>query len=113
MRWIALLLALAVAGTASAGWRKREVGPVLRNHGAERSAIPGCTREAADAGRELPFGCANALNLEAMLAEPRDLVAPAPLPPPVGEHATGAREALRAGKAAPLPEVSPRAEPDQ
>jgi hypothetical protein len=70
------------------------------------AGIPGCTLEAARAGKPLPFGCANALNLEAMLADPAHLTEPAALPPPVGDHAIHAVERLRTGDT-PAPPPAP------
>ncbi|WP_448585213.1 hypothetical protein [Thermaurantiacus sp.] len=113
MKWLVVLALVATALPADARWRRRAVGPELRNHGADARAIPGCTRAAAEAGAALPFGCANGLNLEAMLAEPAHLEVAAPLPLPVGEPATAARKALRTGRSAPLPGVSTRAEPER
>jgi type IV pilus biogenesis protein CpaD/CtpE len=47
--------------------------------------IAGCTEAAARSGAPLPHGCATARNLEAMLADPADLVSARPLAQPVGE----------------------------
>lgn len=65
--------------------------------------IPGCSLEAAAAGGPLPFGCANALNLAAMVYAPADLERGAALVDPRGEVAVRAVSRLRADKAKPLP----------
>ncbi|WP_194745479.1 hypothetical protein [Thermaurantiacus tibetensis] len=99
-------LAAGLALGPAAGARPPGVAPVGPAPGNPVShgpaAIPGCSAAAAAAGRPLPFGCANALNLEAMLARPEELARPADLPPPVGEHAIRATERLRRGET-PLP----------
>lgn len=77
------------------------------------AGIPGCTPEAARAGAALPFGCANALNLEAMLADPAQLETPAPLAPPVGDPAIRAVEQLRRGDAPPPPPTPTAAAPQE
>ncbi len=69
-------------------------------------ALPeGCTEEAArtavQTAARLPFGCANALNLRAMLAEPAATGVAAP--PPVGEPAVRAIGRHRDGTVLPLP----------
>jgi hypothetical protein len=65
--------------------------------------IDGCTRLALEAGGALPFGCATAANLAAMLDDPTDLERPRPLDPPVGDAATRAILQHRAGTPAPFP----------
>jgi type IV pilus biogenesis protein CpaD/CtpE len=86
-RALILLLVAAPAAVAEKAW----IGD-----------IPGCSREAAAAGRPLPFGCANALNLAAMVADPDDLRRGATMAPPRGPAATRAVERHRADKVPPL-----------
>jgi type IV pilus biogenesis protein CpaD/CtpE len=62
-----------------------------------------CDRAAAPAARSLPFGCANALNLRAMIADPADLRAAGAAPAPVGEPALRAIQRHRDGSPRPLP----------
>lgn len=105
------LLALLAAAPAKAREGRLfpgpgEVAPPALATPPGAAGIPGCSLEAARAGRPLPFGCANALNLEAMLADPAHLVQPAPLAPPVGDHAIRPVERLRTGDA-PAPPPAP------
>lgn len=86
----ALLLALAASLPAAAQPRPA-------------SAIPGCTVEAARSRQPLPHGCATALNLEAMLADPSDLAGGRILSPPVGEPVVAPVRRHRMGR---LPEPS-------
>jgi type IV pilus biogenesis protein CpaD/CtpE len=58
--------------------------------------IPGCTRAAAASGAPLPIGCANALNLAAMVYDP----AAALNRPERADAAAQAVQRYRAGKAA-------------
>lgn len=72
-----------------------------------RSAdIPGCSAEAARARLPLPHGCATALNLEAMVADPDDLDRARALPPATGEPAIAPVRRHRAGT---VPEPRPPA----
>lgn len=112
-----LVLALATAAAADARSgrlfpRKGAVSPTANATVPGASGLPGCTLEAARAGEPLPFGCANALNLEAMLAEPLHLTTPATLAPPVGDHAIRAVERLRTGDAPALPPASTSSAPE-
>lgn len=88
-RFLFLLLFAAPAALAEKAW----IGD-----------IPGCSRAVVASGQPLPFGCANALNLAAMLNDPADLTRAASLPPARGEAAVGAVSRYRAGRVAPLPE---------
>ena len=65
--------------------------------------VKGCSREAASAGRVLPFGCANALNLRAMVENPADMETGRDLAAPIGENAVRAVGRSRDGVAVPLP----------
>jgi hypothetical protein len=80
----------------------------------DAAAVPGCDpsqRPGMSPGRgvdrPLPFGCATALNFEAMLANPGDLEAPAGLPAAMGDAVVRPVEAWRRGET-PLP---PAADP--
>ncbi|MFQ3595346.1 MAG: hypothetical protein SNJ63_04485 [Sphingomonadaceae bacterium] len=103
-----LLYCLLVLGLAVAPALAGEAEPpaALADRGPESGAIPGCSRAAVLAGGPLPFGCATALNREAMLAEPSHLVVPAPVPPARGDAAIRAQEQYRSGKAARPPVAS-------
>ncbi|MFA7439888.1 MAG: CpaD family pilus assembly lipoprotein [Sphingomonadaceae bacterium] len=89
-RFLLLLLFVAPAALAEKAW----IGD-----------IPGCSRAAAASGQRLPFGCANALNLAAMLNDPDDLKGPGILSPARGEVALGAVGRYRTEKVAPLPDA--------
>jgi len=89
MRGFAVMLLLGAAAVSASG----EVVPEVK----------GCSREAASAGRVLPFGCANALNLRAMLENPADLETGRDLAAPIGENAVRAVGRSRDGVAVPLP----------
>lgn len=65
--------------------------------------MPGCSIAAGKTGQHLPFGCANALNLEAMTEAPADGSGVAP---PIGEPAVRAIGRHRDGTIAPLPAAS-------
>ncbi|WP_448581177.1 hypothetical protein [Thermaurantiacus sp.] len=106
---VLLLFAATSAGDARSGRLFPRKGSVSVSGNATppgAAGLPGCTREAALSGKALPFGCANALNLEAMLADPAHLRAPAPLAPPIGDLAIHPVERLRRGDA-PAPPPAP------
>ncbi len=73
---------------------------------ADTPAPAGCSLDAARSGKPLPFGCANALNLQAMVEDPADLAAGRALPLPVGDNVVRAIGRSRDGVAVPLPNSS-------
>ncbi len=75
-------------------------------HPAFAKDAPVCSIEAARTSKPLPHGCANALNLRAMVADPADLEGAAATPPPVGEPAVRAVGRHRDGTTPPLPAAS-------
>ena len=91
---VVIVAAFAIAGPASAQTSESAAG------------MQACSMETAKAGQALPFGCANALNLRAMIADPADLSDAQPVPPPVGEPAVRAIGRHRDGQAVPLPSAS-------
>ena len=91
---VAIVAAFAIAGPASAQTSESAAG------------MQACSMETAEAGVPLPFGCANALNLRAMIADPADLTHGQPVLPPVGEPAVRAIGRHRDGQPVPLPAAS-------
>jgi len=72
--------------------------------------IPGCSAGTAGAHRALPFGCATARNLEAMVADPSDLDRARPLPPAASDPAVAPVRRHRMGSV-PEPRETRTTEP--
>lgn len=106
-RFLPLLLLMSVPVEA----RERPALPTLANRPAGSAGIDGCTRERLAERQPLPLGCASRLNLEAMLADPADLTAGAPLAPAQGDVAIRAQEELRRGTTALPPSADTGAAP--
>jgi type IV pilus biogenesis protein CpaD/CtpE len=99
----------AVGSPTMASGKPVHVVPVVgRAHDALAPSVPGCepwptTAPATADGWPTYFGCANALNLVRMVADPRELTHPKPSAPADGDRMGQAVDAQRNGKAKPLP----------
>jgi hypothetical protein len=94
MRSILLLLAAIAASPAGLAAARQAPAAAV-----DRAA---CDQALASPAAEPVFGCANALNLRLMVADPRDLERGAALAPASGDAAFAAAERHRLGEVKPL-----------
>ncbi|MDB5474584.1 MAG: hypothetical protein JWP49_95 [Phenylobacterium sp.] len=107
MRPTFLLAAAVLAATAGAATAAPERPPAAAAP-ADPCANPTPGRT-ADPLEQLPFGCANAINLRLMIADPRDLERGASLAAPTGDAALAAVQRHRQGQVKALSRGAPSA----